>query len=54
MGIYAHFIARSDRAAANTIGDILSATAEKPAESEKPVLSSADKATIAQRMADGA
>ena len=54
MDIYAHFIAQNDRVATNTIGGILSVAAEKPAESEKPVLNAADKAAIAQRMTDGA
>ena len=54
MDIYAHFIAQNDRVAANTIGDILTEAAEKPEEPEKPALSDADRAAIAQRMADGA
>ncbi|MBQ9043212.1 MAG: hypothetical protein IJ111_10425 [Eggerthellaceae bacterium] len=53
MDIYAHFIAQNDRAAANTIGGILAEAAEKPEEPTKPTLSDADRAAIAQRMADG-
>ena len=55
MDIYAHFIAQNDRAAANTIGGILGEAVDKPsAATDKPVLSDADKAAIAQRIADGA
>lgn len=54
MDIYAHFIAQNDRAAANTIGGILSEATDKQEIQEKPSLSDADKAAIAQRMADGA
>lgn len=54
MDIYAHFIAQNDRVAANTIGGILTEATEKPEETEKPALSNADRAAIAQRMADGA
>ena len=54
MDIYAHFIAQNDRAAANTIGGILGEAVDKPAATEKPTLSDADKAAIAQRIADGA
>ena len=54
MDIYAHFIAQNDRVAANTIGGILGEASNKQKEPEKPVLSEADKAAIAQRMADGA
>lgn len=54
MDIYAHFIAQNDRVAANTIGDILGEAADKPEPPQKPALSDADKAAIAQRMADGA
>ena len=55
MDIYAHFIAQNDLAAANTIGGILGEASGKPAAAaERPVLSDADKAAIAQRMADGA
>ena len=53
MDIYAHFIAQNDRVAANTIGGILADAAEKPEETAKPALSDADRAAIAQRMADG-
>lgn len=54
MDIYAHFIAQNDRAATNTIGGILGEAAGKPTDAEKPALSDADKAAIAQRMANGA
>lgn len=54
MDIYAHFIAQNDRAAANTIGNILAEASDKSKETERPSLSEADKAAIAQRMADGA
>ena len=54
MDIYAHFIAQNDRAAANTIGGILAEASDRPKETERPSLSEADKAAIAQRMADGA
>lgn len=54
MDIYAHFIAQNDRVAANTIGEILAEAAEKPEEPAQPALSDADRAAIAQRMADGA
>ena len=54
MDVYAHFIAQNDRAAANTIGGILGDAVDKPKESEHPVLSDADKAAIARRIADGA
>lgn len=54
MDIYAHFIAQNDRAAANTIGGILAEASGKPEEAEKPALSEADRAAIAQRMVDGA
>ncbi len=54
MDIYAHFIAQNDRAAANTIGGILGDAVDKPKESARPALSDADKAAIAQRIADGA
>ena len=51
MDIYAHFIAQNDRAAANTIGGILGEAVDKPsAATDKPVLSDADKAAIAQRI----
>ena len=53
MDIYAHFIAQNDRVAANTIGGILAEASEKPEEPAKPTLSDADRAAIAQRMADG-
>ena len=54
MDIYAHFIAQNDRAAANTIGGILAEVSDRPEKTERPSLSEADKAAIAQRMADGA
>jgi len=55
MDIYAHFIAQNDRAAANTIGGILGeAVGKSAAATDKPALSDADKAAIAQRIADGA
>lgn len=54
MDIYAHFIAQNDRAAANTIGGILSEASNRPEKTERPSLSEADKVAIAQRMADGA
>ena len=54
MDIYAHFIAQNDRVAANTIGGILAEASNKKEEPEKRALSDADKAAIAQRMADGA
>ena len=54
MDIYAHFIAQNDREAANTIGGILAEASERPKETERPSLNEADKAAIAQRMADGA
>ena len=51
----APLIAQNDRAAANTIGGILGEAVDKPsAATDKPVLSDADKAAIAQRIADGA
>ena len=53
MDIYAHFIAQNDRVAANTIGGILAEALEKPEKTAKPTLSDADRAAIAQRMADG-
>lgn len=54
MDIYAHFIAQNDRAAANTIGNILAEASDRPKGAERPSLSEADKAAIAQRMTDGA
>ena len=54
MDIYAHFIAQNDRAAANTIGGILAEASVKPKDAERPRLTDADKAAIAQRIADGA
>lgn len=53
MDIYAHFIAQNDRIAANTIGGILGEAAGKPDQPQRPTLDDADRAAIAQRMADG-
>lgn len=54
MDIYAHFIAQNDRQAANTIGEILTEPSGSEDAPQKPTLSDADRAAIAQRMADGA
>nr|WP_306283573.1 site-specific integrase [Slackia exigua] len=53
MDIYAHFIAQNDRIAANTIRGILGEAAGKPDQPQRPTLDDADRAAIAQRMADG-